>query len=107
MHCADCRHRRRHTLWKSYFLMRRHDAAADAAPMWRVCKLKLTGPGVNLLRAFRSKKSPRSTSIAWVSCSSLVEPISPVATEGASSGAGVAVAPGGASAGGLAGGVAG
>ena len=45
----------------------------------------------------------RKTSIAWVSCSSLVEPISPVATEGASSGAGVAVAPGGASAGGLAG----
>src|SRR5258708_39844241 len=37
--------------------MRRHDAAGDAAPIWRVCKLKLTGPGVNLLRAFRSEKA--------------------------------------------------
>ena len=56
---------------------------------------------------FPTRESPRRTSIAWVSCSSLEEPISPGATEGASTGAGVAVAPGGASAGGFPGGVAG
>src|SRR5689334_5635863 len=44
MHCALRRRRRRLTLWKRYcFEMRRHDAAADVAPIWRVCKIRLTG----------------------------------------------------------------
>ena len=60
------------------------------------------GPAVAQPEARRPiKESPRRTSIACVNCSSLAEPMSPVATDGASSGAGVAVAPGGASAGGL------
>ena len=58
--------------------------------------------GVTPLELAKLGRSEGRHAIACVNYSSFAVPMSPVATEGAPSGAGVAVAPGGASAGGLA-----
>src|SRR5260370_36346443 len=58
-------------------------------------QIKVNGTRGQPAARFPVRESPRRTSIAWVSCSSLVEPISPGATEGASTGAGVAALGGG------------
>src|SRR6266851_3713545 len=64
---------------------------------------KLAGNRTHWAGRLVTSAKPRSTSIAWLSCSSLDEPISPVATEGASGSGGVTGAFAGTCAGGLSG----